>query len=379
LLQFARKLRDRQSKSPSFTFSRPLVVLQSDGWGRVGVRDKQGYEALRSKGLRLGEHPDDLYSLETAADVGSLCDLLTKHRDSINRPPCLVMNFCVANLDFRRMCEHGFREVFLLPLSKGLPEGWSRPGLMESYRSGIRQGVFSPALHGLTHFCATAVREALLKNGERAQLLRLLWEEETPYIHWRMPWIGYEFWHPEKPHQGFIPGESQLALVRQGYEFFLALFGTVPTSVCAPGYRSNRDTHEAWSRYGIRVAQSGTATGLKAPSKDPNGMVHLHRVIDFEPARKEMEIEKYLEVARVCFTSGLPFVISMQSINFHSSIKDFRTPSLSALDALLTALESKYPELLYVNDSDVYSIVNEGAFRNRNEKISILVTHREGD
>ena len=108
-------------------------------------------------------------------------------------------------------------------------------------------------------------------------------------------------------------------------------------------------------------------------------MVHLHRVIDFEPARKEMEIEKYLEVARVCFTSGLPFVISMQSINFHSSIKDFRTPSLSALDALLTALESKYPELLYVNDSDVYSIVNEGAFRNRNEKISILVTHREGD
>jgi hypothetical protein len=103
LLQFARKLRDRQAKTSTFTFSRPLVVLQSDGWGRVGVRDKEGYETLRSKGLRLGERPYDLYSLETAADVGSLCDLLTKHRDSTNRPPCLVMNFCLANLDFRKM------------------------------------------------------------------------------------------------------------------------------------------------------------------------------------------------------------------------------------------------------------------------------------
>jgi hypothetical protein len=277
------------------------------------------------------------------------------------------------------MRQRGFGEIFLHPLSKGLPGDWSRPGLIESYRAGIQQGVFFPALHGLTQFCAIAAAQALLENGERSQLLRLLWEEETPCIHWRMPWIGHEYWHPEKPHSGFIPGESQLTLVRQAYEFFLALFGTTPTSACAPGYRSNRDTYDAWSRYGIRVAQNGTADGLKAPSMDASGMVHLHRVIDFEPSQKEMEVEKYLEVAGVCFSSGLPFIVSIQSINFHSSIKDFRTPGLAALDALLTALESKYPELLYVNDNDLYSIVKEGAFRNRNEKISILVTHREGN
>ena len=379
MLQFARKLRDRQAKTSSFTFSRPLVVLQSDGWGRVGVRDKQGYETLRSKGLRLGERPYDLYSLETVADVRSLFDLLTKHRDSTNRPPCLVMNFCLANLDFRKMRQRGFGEIFLQPLSKGLPGDWSRPGLIESYRAGIQQGVFFPALQGLTQFCAIAAAQALLENGERAQLLRLLWEEETPCIYWRMPWIGHEYWHPEKPHPGFIPAESQLTLVRQSYEFFLALFGTAPTSACAPGYRSNRDTHEAWSRYGIRVAQNGMASGLRAPSLDAAGMVHLHRVIDLEPSQKEMEVEKYLEVARVCFASGLPFIVSIQSINFHSSIKDFRTPGLAALDALLTALESKYPELLYVNDNDVYSIVKKGAFRNRNETISVFVTHQEGN
>jgi hypothetical protein len=379
LLRFVPKLRQRQAEASGFAFSRPLVVLQSDGWGRVGVRDKEGYESLRSKGLRLGERPYDLYSLETMADVGALCDLLVKHRDSTNRPPCLVMNFCLANLDFRKMRQSGFGEIFLQPLSKGLPGHWSRPGLIESYRAGIRQGVFFPGLHGVTHFCEMAAEQALSENGERAQLLRLLWEEETPHIHWRMPWIGYEYWHPEKPHPGFIPAETQRGLVRQGYELFLALFGTTPTSACAPGCRSNRETHEAWSKYGIRVAQDSTASGLKAPSIDAKGILHLNRVIDFEPSQKEMEIDKYLEVARVCFSSGLPFVVSMPSINFHSSIKDFRTPSLAALDALLTALEGAYPELLYVNDSDVYSIVNGGAFQNRNEKVPVLVTRRKED
>ena len=53
-------------------FSRPLVLLQSDDWGRVGVRDREGYEQLRSSGIHLGENPYDYYSLETAEDVMAL-------------------------------------------------------------------------------------------------------------------------------------------------------------------------------------------------------------------------------------------------------------------------------------------------------------------
>ena len=34
-----------------FHFDRPLVLLQSDDWGRVGLRDQAGLEQLRSAGL----------------------------------------------------------------------------------------------------------------------------------------------------------------------------------------------------------------------------------------------------------------------------------------------------------------------------------------
>jgi hypothetical protein len=348
-----------------------LVVLQSDDWGRVGIRDREGYEFLQSKGLKLGEHPYDFYSLETADDVSALGALLSRHRDSSSRPACMVMNICMANLDFTAMKASGFSGIDLLPLARGLPGSWSRPGLLEAYRAGIRDGLFYPGVHGLTHFCPIAVESALRKDGEHAQLLQLLWEAETPYIYWRMPWIGYEHWNPEGPRAGYLRPELQELQVRKARECFLALFGAEPVSACAPGYYANHDTRSAWSESGIQIAQNGSANGWNAPWIDEIGLLQLYRAMDFEPGQRELEIDKYIQVADSYVARGLPVIISMHSINFHSTLKDFRTRSLEALDSLLQALEAKYPDLLYVHDQDLYAIVTEGAFRSREDRITV--------
>jgi hypothetical protein len=145
----AKKLRSGSRTRPvrALSFSRPLVVLESDGWGRVGVRDREGYEQLRASGIHLGEHPYDYYSLEIAEDVVALRRMLKGHRDSTGRPPCLVMNFVLANLDFQEIANGGVQPLPLMPLHKGLPGQWKRPGLFEAYRQGISDNVFYPALH----------------------------------------------------------------------------------------------------------------------------------------------------------------------------------------------------------------------------------------
>jgi hypothetical protein len=341
------------------------------------VRDREGYDWLRSRGLRLGERAYDLYTLETADDVAAVASLLGRHRDSTGRPPCLVMNVCTANLDFKKMRDGGFKSIETLPLAKGLPGNWSRPGLFESYRAGIDQGVFYPALHGTTHFCPVAAENALAEEGSRAELLRLLWEAETPYIYWRMPWIGYEYCNPERPHAGFLGAERQRGLIEEACKNFSGMFGTQPASACPPGCRANQDTQRAWSEAGIRVAENGSGSGLRAPHLDEFGILHLYRTIDFEPSHQELDIEKYLQIAGSCFSRGLPVIISVHSINFHSSLRDFRTPSLAALDSLLGALESKYPELLYVHDEDVYGIATQGAFLRGKVRVTVTVNHGE--
>jgi len=347
-----------------FHFDRPLVLLQSDDWGRVGLRDQPGLEQLRSAGLELGERPSDFYTLETAEDLTSLGATLKRHRDSGGRHPCVEMNFILANLDFAKMSAEGFRQIQLLSLAEGLPLGWTRAWSLEALRDGIAGGVFYPALHGTTHFCRSAVERNLSLEGERANVLRTLWQAGTPYIHWRMPWIGYEYWDPEQPEdERFLPAEKQTELIGETVGSFAQLFITLPRSACAPGYRANDDTHRAWARHGIRIAQNGPGV-FAPPHFDRYDLLHLSRTVEFEPATDPaFSNGACLQQAESCFARGIPAIVSVHSINFHSTVKDFRSRTLPLLDEFLTVLESRHADLLYLHDEDLRELVLRGSYK----------------
>jgi len=349
----------RSSRGRDLHFEQPLLLFQSDDWGRVGVRDRDGWEALRSAGIDLGTKPYDFYSLETADDLEALSAVLRRHQDSVGRKPSVVMNFITANVDFARSLETG--RVFLRPLSEGLPAPWERPGLLAAYQNGMREGLFFPALHGSSHFCERAISRELVTNGERADLLSTMWRAHTPYIYWRMPWIGYEYWDPEQSSdKQFLSIEEQSAAIGRAVELYRSLFGDTPISACAPGYRANADTMQAWFAAGVRVVQCGPG-GPTAPSFDENGMLSTFRNVEMEPATSKCTLEALLSQVEICFGNRVPAVVSIHSINFHSTLKDFRTPTLHLLDEFLGAVETRWPNVLYIHDGDLYRIATENA------------------
>jgi hypothetical protein len=360
-----------------FYFDRPLILFQSDDWGRVGLRDQDGLQLLRAGGLELGERPYDFYTLETAEDLSALLSVLKQHHDSSGRNPCIEMNFVVFNLDFAQMQAEDFRQIHLKPLADGLPEGWKRPELVASYRQGIKEGVFSPALHGSTHFCRAAVERRLNSEGKDADLLRTLWRAGTPYIHWRMPWIGYEYWDPEQASdEQFLSAEAQLQSIGQTVGAFARLFSTLPRSACAPGYRANDDTFRAWAKHGIRVAQNGPGA-LVPPHFDRHEILHLYRTVEFEPATEpKFSVDACVRQAEACFQQSIPAVVSVHSINFHSTVKDFRSRTLQCLDEFLGAIESRHPNLLYLHDGDVCKLVKEGSYGGQERVIRINVARK---
>jgi hypothetical protein len=380
VLNYARKLwRRGRNLLPvkGFHFDRPIVLLQSDDWGRVGLRDQQGLDVLRSAGLQLGEHPYDFYTLETSEDVAALSDVLNRHRDSSGRPACIGMNFVVANLDFAKMASDSFRQIHILPLAEGLPEGWNRPGLVDAYRRGISDGWIYPGLHGMTHFCWQAVESSLGDGGERASFLRTMWQAGTPYIHWRMPWIGYEYWDPEKSaEERFLPADTQRHLIGETVGAFVKLFSALPRSACAPGYRANDDTDRAWAHHGVRLVQHGPGS-LTPPHIGRHGILQLYRNVEFEPAvDSALSLETCMCQAEACFDRGIPAIISVHAINFHSSVRDFRTPTLTLLDEFLFALKTKHPDLLYLHDEDLYEAVTNGAYETAQGTVRVTVTKK---
>ncbi len=360
-----------------FFFDRPLVILQSDDWGRVGLRGQEGLAQLQSAGLNLGERPYDLYTLETAQDLAELSQLLKRHRDANGRPACLEMNFMMANLDFAKMESENFQRIHLHALSDGLPDPWRRPGLFEAYRDGIDAGVFYPALHGLTHFCRQAVDRELAAQGDHASQIKTLWKAGTPYIHWRMPWIGYEYLDTHhSPEECFLSSEAQLEVIGAAVGNFAKMFSTLPRSACAPGYRADQNTHKTWAHFGARVAQNGPGA-ISPPHLDRFGLLHLYRTLDFEPALDaKLSVGKCLDTVSGTFQQGLPLIVSIHSINFHSTVRDFRTRSLALLDEFLSAIESKFPSLLYLHDGDLYDLIQSGSYASESRAITVGVTRR---
>jgi hypothetical protein len=377
MLRRGRSLIPRQG----FVFDRPLLLLQSDDWGRTGVPDTEGWNKLRGLGINLGERPYDYYSLETAEDVGAILSTLGSHRDSAGRCPCLGMNFILANVDFAKVRENRFSQIHLRPLSEGLPDGWHRPGLFPAYREGISAGILSPAMHGATHFCPLSAERYLSDPGERGNLLRAFWNAGVPYIHWRMPWIGFEYADPVNGHEEFLISSSQESLVADAVAKFCRLFSTTPRSACAPGYRANRGTHRAWANRGIRVAQNGPGV-LRPPYWDSRDdtpeLLHLHRTMDFEPAvSRHFSLQECVQKAESSFARGIPAIVSVHSINFHSTLKDFRCPTLKLLGEFLSILESRHPRLLYVRDEDLYDLIDKGAFNSAQSTVRVGVKKRK--
>ena len=379
----SKALRRGRSLLPAeaFAFGRPLVVLQSDDWGRVGVRDKEGWEELRSSGLNLGERNYDFYSLETAEDVAAISSLLGRHRDSTGRPACLGMNFILANVDFVRVAADDFRSIHLRALTEGLPDNWNRSGLFDAYREGISTGVLSPALHGTTHFCRPAAERYLNDPGERGTLLRTLWKAGVPYIHWRMPWLGFEYSDPgENGRETFLSSQIQERLITEAVETFTQFFSKSPRSACAPGYRADRNTHRTWAAHGIRVAQNGPGKAthpyfVSNNNGEEQSVLHLFRTTDFEPsAGQEFSAHTCVRMAENSFARGIPAIVSIHSINFHSSLKDFRSRTLALLDQFLSTLEAKHPDLLYVCDQDLYDLVEKGTFESMQSTVRVQVT-----
>lgn len=365
-----------------FHFDRPIVVLQSDDWGRAGLRDREGLEQLAAAGLVLGERPYDFYTLETAEDLAAMRAVLRGHHDSAGRCPSLEMNFAVANLNFEKMSAESFQQIHLLPLAEGLPAGWNRPGLLDAYREGIREGLFHPALHGTTHFCRLAVERYLsasdlTDSGERRNLLQTLWKAGTPYIHWRMPWIGYEYWNPEaSPDDRFLPADTQRDLIGKAVGDFAKLFSTLPRSACAPGYRANDDTHRAWAQIGIWVAQNGPGAAIP-PHFDRHGLLQLYRTVEFEPAvNADFSLDACLRIAEACFERKIPAIVSVHSINFHSSVKDFRRRTLELLDQFLSALELAHPDVLYLHGGEIYELVKNGTCETAQGTLGVNVTRK---
>ncbi|HVP15315.1 MAG TPA: hypothetical protein VMS88_07210, partial [Terriglobales bacterium] len=223
------------------------VVLQSDDWGLCAwSADDEAHRALAATSSFRSRRGRDYgrSTLESAADVRALVELLLEFRGGDGRPPVLQANTVMAAPDFEELARarFGCPELPLLMLPRA-PSRWQRPGLWEQVRAGIAAGVWRPELHGLHHLPARAWLEAL-RRGERET--RRAFEQECVVC----PAVssGAEYGDTE-------PAAQRTRALERAMVHFPGMFGRAPDSLCPPDYRWDARLEADAFRLGLTVIQ----------------------------------------------------------------------------------------------------------------------------
>ena len=223
------------------------VVFQSDDWGLCAwSADDEAHRALAGAPGFRGP-PGRIFgrsTLESAADVRALVQLLFEFRGADGRPPVLQANTVMAAPDYERLAREDFAcpELPLVFLPE-TPSRWRRPGLWEQVRAGIEAGVWWPELHGLHHLPAHAWLEALRRGDADA---RRAFEHQCVVCPVVVEGAEYEASEPE----GWRTRGLERAVVH-----FTGLFGRPPESLCPPDYRWDARLEADAVRLGLTVIQ----------------------------------------------------------------------------------------------------------------------------
>jgi hypothetical protein len=323
---------------------RPIVVIQSDDWGRVGIPSLEALERLKAAGAKVGHSPWDRYGLESVGDLDALGNTLALIADRDGNSPCFTANFVMANADLARMRAERYEAFRWIAIADGLPKPWS-DHLLSEYRDLITGGLFEPALHGFTHFNVQELLACLRENSERGERARLLVENEVPYLASVTPEYNFAL-VSRQGGEHFLSEPEQADWVSTGLKLFTDVFGTKPATTCAPGYRSNLVTRKLWQDAGIESVQMvGTQ-----PVAMRGGLVDIQRNVAFEPALDSGDVvARALGQARRAIRKGLPVVICSHSINYITRFTNAAENGRASLRKLLTGLLEEFPHLRFAN------------------------------
>lgn len=354
ILSRARRTYEKRLALGSLAPSRPIVMFQSDDWGRVGIPSAEMIEKLRAEGATVGESAWDYYGLESERDVIELGDLLEGFRDRDGRRPTMTANFVMANADLPRMRDEHFQEFRWISLSSGFPAPWSG-NLLAAYLENRDRGVFEPGLHGFTHFNTSEMLACLREDSDRGRRARLLVANDVPYLASYTPEYNFAL-ASRRRDERLLGYRAQLDWIAQGIELFQQAFGEIPRTVCAPGYRANATTARIWRQFGIESMQSVGDQPLTTES----GLLQLHRNVEFEPVLSENDVvPRALAQAARAVSRGTPVVVCTHSINYITRFVRRAEDSRELLRRLITSLLELYPDLRFASARDVFAAWRE--------------------
>ncbi|MFO7851423.1 MAG: polysaccharide (de)acetylase [Bacteroidota bacterium] len=364
---------------PGFHTSRRIIVFESDDWGSIRMPSVEVYNRFVEKGFNMSDGVSARYnkydSLATYEDLQDLFEVLSSVKD-FKGNHCVMTPMClVANPDFDKIEESGFKEYFYEPFTETLKKYPGCEKSFELWKEGISSGIFVPQFHGREHLNISRWLEALIAGDKNAHLA-------FKYKFWGYP-KQFNSGKPEKSFQAAFDFSNYSEIkvldkiIEDGLKIFSQLFGYDATCFTPPNGPLSRLNEKISAKNGIKYIQTARMiynepVGMGKTRKrirylgkrNKYNQVYLTRNCFFEPSEcaKFNWVDKCLVDIDTAFKYNKPAIISSHRVNYIGALDSKnRDEGLNQLSLLLKRVIKIYPDIEFLTSSQLgESIIGNG-------------------
>jgi hypothetical protein len=344
-----------------------LLVIESDDWGSIRIPNKEVQKKLIDSNHINVKDPFSAYDcLESEEDFNALFEVLKRHKDKNGTYPVFTANMVMGNPDFEKIKQNNFDKFEWEPFFKTYQEYYPTQKTFEKLKEGIREGFVFPQFHAREHLNAY---QWMLRLREKNEFFLNAFDCKCFAIddHNRLNnranlMASYDYKTEEELNQ-------LKSSITEGLFYFKDVFGFNSKTTIAPCYVWNQEIERIFKANDIESIQSSyvqqqneVKTGKLRKvwhvngTKNSFGQYYFVRNVLFEPSLDPNLdwVEKALESIDIAFFWGKPAIISTHRINYVAGLSTAnRVNSLRQLNELITKVMKKWPNIKFVNSSQI--------------------------
>jgi hypothetical protein len=311
--------------------------------------------------------------LESNSDLENLYDLLSKHKDSNRRPVVFTAMCIVANPDFEKIRESGFKEYHYENFADTCKRYPDHDRVLDLWRKGIDEHLIVPAFHGREHLSVSRWLKAL-QQGNKGLLIAFEHQSygASLYKGDKIPeYLGA--FHPD--YSSDIPALEKV--IETGAELFKNNFGYQPTHFIAPNRESPKVLDRTLYNVGIKYL---TLSKLRhyplgdekykwefnwLGKKNGFGQIIITRNCIFEPSdsNKIDWVDSCMKEIEIAFKWHKPAIINSHRVNYIGFINQQNANfGLKELNRLLSNITRKWPDIEFMTSTELGETIINTAF-----------------
>jgi hypothetical protein len=299
------------------------LIIESDDWGAIRTPSKEALKAFEKKGMDISSSIYKYDSLASEEDLDRLFEILKSHKDFKGNCPKITANVIMANPDFERIKQSGFREYFFEPFPKTLERYPEHTRAFEKWKLGIEEEIFIPQFHGREHLNINRWLKALQSNNEDV----LYCFDHGATFSGKNDYSFMEAYDWDE--QSDV--EKHKTIIAEGLEMFHQTFGYKSLSFIAPCYNWDKLIEPTLFKNGVKIIQ-GIRSQMAPTGKfekyeairhyfgeiNSTGLFHNIRNCYLEPSQIQNinSVDTCLAQIRSAFLLNKPAVISSHRINY---------------------------------------------------------------